>query len=236
MRTPSSTAFRPDILRAGAAALSGLLTGGLIAFATLPAPAQAAPASHGANRGMESAHQPVVERTDFVFDVAADPAGSLSAAERQRLVSWFRAIDMGFGDRVAIAGAGGYDFPALREAIGDEVAHYGLLIGDQAPRTAGVAGSGALRVVISRATAHVPGCPDWNDRSETNLHGGTSANYGCATNMNLAAMVADPQDLIQGRTTHTVLRTATSGRAIKAYSEQAPTGAGGLKAEAVGGR
>ncbi len=229
------TAFiglRPTILRTGAAALSGLLTGSLIAFAVLPAPAQAA----AANRGMESSHQPVVERTDFVFDVAADSSGGLSSAERQRLVSWFRAIDVGFGDRVSIAGASGYDFPVLREAIGDEVAHYGLLVGDQAPRTAGVAGNGTLRVVISRSTAYVPGCPDWRSRGETNFHGGNSSNYGCAINMNLAAMVADPQDLIEGRTTHTVLRTATSARAIKAYNEQTPTGAAGLKAESAGGR
>lgn len=188
------------------------------------------------NRGVEPIHQPVVSRTDFVFDIAADGGGSLSPAERSRLIAWFDAVDMGFGDRVALADDGGYDYPSLRDAVGSEVGRYGLLLSDEAPRTAGVGAPGTVRVVISRSTARVPGCPDWKDKGENNHHGGSSTNYGCATAGNLAAMVADPQDLIEGRTSRTILRAATSSRAIKVYNEQVPTGKGGLKSESTGGR
>ncbi len=39
------------------------------------------------NRGLESVHQPVVHRTDYVYDV---PASGLSVADREGLDGWFR--------------------------------------------------------------------------------------------------------------------------------------------------
>lgn len=230
----SMPAAKSRLLRTPARALRGALGCGLAALVFVAVPAQAAPA----NRSLDSVHQPVVTRTDFVFDTVADASGRLSGAERARLLGWFEAINLGFGDRVTIIEGNGYNSSSLRDAVADEVAHYGLLIADDdAPQTAGLPASGSARIVISRALASVPSCPDWNDRNEPNLRGGLSRNYGCATASNLAAMVADPQDLVEGRSTHSVLRTATSNRAIKAYGEQVPTGAGGaLKAESVGGR
>ncbi len=48
-------------------------------------------------------------------------------------------------------------------------------------------------------------------------------------------MIADPQDLVDGRTTTTDLRTATGSRAIQTYQSKAPTGAGGLQVMSAGG-
>jgi pilus assembly protein CpaD len=45
----------------------------------------------------------------------------------------------------------------------------------------------------------VPSCPDWSTTHENNYNAGNHSNHGCATNSNLAAMVADPEDLIRGR-------------------------------------
>ena len=53
------------------------------------------------NRGMESVHQPVVQRTDYVIDLASAGAG-LAAGEQERLDGWFRSIGLAYGDRVAI--------------------------------------------------------------------------------------------------------------------------------------
>jgi type IV pilus biogenesis protein CpaD/CtpE len=53
------------------------------------------------NPSLSSVHQPVVERTDFVFDVATS-GGGVSPAELARLDAWFASIDVGYGDRVAI--------------------------------------------------------------------------------------------------------------------------------------
>ncbi|PZP11463.1 MAG: pilus assembly protein CpaD, partial [Sphingomonas hengshuiensis] len=44
-----------------------------------------------ANRSLDSVHQPVVSRTDYVFDVVTD-GGGVSQAEMQRLVDWMAAL------------------------------------------------------------------------------------------------------------------------------------------------
>jgi len=186
-------------------------------------------------RGVEPAHQPVVQRTDFVFDVGPDGSGALGADERARLVGWFDALGLRYGDRVAFAEGPGGAARSLRDGIEGVVGRYGLLIAEVAPVTAGEAPAGSVRVVVSRSTAHVPGCPAWGDRAEANLIGGLSDNYGCATNMNLAAMVADPQDLVEGREGALDPTNGVSARAIKTYREKKPTGAGGLQSESAGG-
>jgi pilus assembly protein CpaD len=203
-----------------------LLHPALIALGAALAAATPA-AAEPANRGMESVNQPVVQRTDFVFDATPDGYSGLSDAEQRRILDWFDAIHLSYGDRVAIADGGLYGKSAFVDAVGNLVSRYGLLLADAAPRTAGEAPSGAVRIVVSRSIASVPGCPDWKGRFEADFQGGLSYNYGCATNGNLAAMIANPEDLVQGRETRSDLRTATSNRAIKAYNSAAPSGAGG---------
>ena len=85
-------------------------------------------------------------------------------------------------------------------------------------------------MVVTRSTAEVPGCPNWSGQNRTTLGNGLSAGYGCAINSNLAAMIADPEHLLEGAqgTGETVVMT--SNRAIDSYRNQAPTGAGGLAA------
>ena len=81
---------------------------------------------------------------------------------------------------------------------------------------------------MTRSTASVPGCPDWSANNEANEYNATYPGYGCAVNGNLAAMVANPEDLISGQqgTGQTVVTTST--KAIRSYREKAPTGAGDL--------
>ncbi|HZV18241.1 MAG TPA: CpaD family pilus assembly lipoprotein [Sphingobium sp.] len=184
-------------------------------------------------RGVEPRHQPVVQRTDFVFDVIADGNGGLTGPEESRLTAWFSALGLRYGDRVSLAGTGSL---ALRDAIANAVGRYGLLVEGEAPITAGQAAGGGLRVVVSRSVASVPGCPSWADRSGANFAGGLSDNYGCAMASNLAAMVADPRDLIEGRDAGVNPTSTVSGRAIKAYQEKAPTGSGGLQSMSTGGK
>ena len=67
------------------------------------------------NRGLESVHQPVVQRTDYVIDLATSGYG-LAAGERERLEGWFRSIDLAYGDRVAV------DDPSGSNAVRGDVA------------------------------------------------------------------------------------------------------------------
>jgi len=113
----------------------------------------ATPATAGDHRvvehGVETPHQPVVQRTDFVFDVAPDGSGALGIPERARLAAWFDALGLRYGDRVAFAEAPGAA-PGLRQGIERVVGRYGLLVGDTAPVTAGEAPAGGIRVVRAR--------------------------------------------------------------------------------------
>ena len=56
----------------------------------------------------------------------------------------------------------------------------------------------------------------------------TSPGYGCAINGNLAAMVANPEDLIEGQAGTGETVVATGNKAITTYRDAQPTGAGGL--------
>lgn len=178
------------------------------------------------NRSLESVHQAIVERTNYTLDVTTGPGG-LSIPEQRRLAGWFEAMDLRYGDRISIddpLGSG-----ATRAAVEAVVARHGLLVGDEAPVTAGVLNAGTARIVLTRSSASVPGCPDWSAKSDSNLLNATSSNYGCASNANLAAMVADPEHLIHGAksTGQTVLMR--SNKAIETYRDAAPTGEKGLK-------
>ncbi len=180
------------------------------------------------NRGVESVHQPVVGYDAYTFAVQAGPSGGLSAAEARRLEDWFASIGLGYGDQVAIV-TNAYYSPDLREGIADVVARHGMLVGEDSSAAAGVAPSGSVRLVVRRATARVPGCPDWSSKQETEFDLGTTSNFGCGVNGNLAAMVANPEDLVRGQNSASDLRTATSNRAISTYREKVPTGSGDLK-------
>lgn len=181
------------------------------------------------NRGLDSLRQPVVERTNYAFDVKAAPSG-VSITEQKRLADWFETMDLRYGDRISIDDP--MMSPATRDAIGKLAGRHGILVSEGSPVTAGYVQPGDARVIITRSTATVPGCPDWSEKSDMNYNNGTRANYGCAINSNLAAMVANPEDLISGQkgTGETVVTTST--KAIQSYRNQAPTGEGGLSATA----
>jgi pilus assembly protein CpaD len=174
------------------------------------------------NRSLYSLNQPVVERTDYLLDLPAQGDG-LSGVERARLDDWFRSLGVGYGDRVFVDGVG-HTSPE-RDAVARVAADYGLLLSDGAPITEGAPHSGTVRVIVSRSKATVPGCPNWERGGGPSS---TSPNYGCAMNSNLAAMIADPNDLVLGQAGSASGDAATAAKAIKVYRETAPTGAKGL--------
>lgn len=184
------------------------------------------------NTSLYSTKQPVVERTNFTLDVTTSSAG-LPISEQQRLNGWFETMDLRYGDRIAIENPG--QNPAVSNTIREIAGRYGLMISDVAPATAGMLQPGQARVVITRTSASVPGCPDWSATSDMNYNNGTSPNYGCSVNSNLAAMVADPQDLLEGKKGSGETVIATSNKAIATFRDAEPTGAGGLMDAAAGG-
>jgi pilus assembly protein CpaD len=175
------------------------------------------------NLGLSSMNQPVVQRTDYVIDLASAGPG-LSVAERARLRGWFDSLGLGYGDRVAVDMP--YSSDPARADVARVAAEYGLLLSDGAPVTARAVEPGSIRVVVSRSSARVPGCPFADEHQGPSA---TSLNYGCATNSNLAAMIADPNDLVLGRSGAAAGDPSTAAKAIKVYREAAPSGTKGLQ-------
>ena len=177
------------------------------------------------NPSLESIHQPVVSRTNYTLDITAGPDG-VSIPEQRRLAGWFEALDLRYGDRITL------DDPlhsgGARAAIESVAGRYGLLVGDEAPVTPGAVAPGTVRIVVTRSKASVPGCPDWSATSDANPGNGTSTNYGCATNANMAAMIADPEHLLKGASGQGVTTVMSSTKAIDSYRQTPPTGEQGL--------
>ncbi len=184
------------------------------------------------NTSLYSTKQPVVERTNFTMDVDTNRSG-LSISEQQRLNGWFETMELQYGDRISIEDPA--NNPAVAGAVNDLAARYGLIVSDVAPTTVGQLAPGSARVVITRSTASVPGCPDWSAQADSNYLNATSPGYGCAVNSNLAAMVANPEDLLEGQKGNGETTVSTGTRAIQTYRETAPSGAGGLQDANAGG-
>ena len=76
----------------------------------------------------------------------------------------------------------------------------------------------------------MPGCPNWDVPAQPNYQNAQITGFGCSVNGNLAAMVANPQDLVHGRDGGGVGDSDTAAKAIDTYRKKAPTGAGALQA------
>ncbi len=175
--------------------------------------------------GVAAVNVPVVNRADYAFDAAA-PDGTLSMAEAARLDAWFRSLGLSYGDTIYVDG--GYSSGAVAQ-VADIAGQYGLLVTAGAPVTAGAVGPGMVRVIVSRTIASVPGCPNWNIPAQPNYNNRMLPNFGCAVNSNIAAMVANPQDLVNGRAGSGIGDAATAARAIGVYRTTPPTGTQGLQ-------
>lgn len=193
---------------------------------SLPLAACNAPSAE-LNRSLESVHQPVVQRTSFVFDVSTLPGGGLAVSEQRRLAGWLDALDLGYGDRISLDDP--VDSDQTRDSVEKVAGRFGILLAAVAPVTEGAIAPGTARVVVSRTEAYVPGCPDWATKVDNKNTSATSSNYGCAINGNMAAMVANKEDLVRGTKGMSTTLVQSNTKAIQAYREQPVTGLQGLK-------
>jgi pilus assembly protein CpaD len=161
------------------------------------------------NQGMESVHQAVVSRTDYVYDIN-DGFGPQASG---RLAAWFDSLNIRYGDRVSVDDPS--DSASNRAAVAAVANRYGLTVYDTAPVTEGAVAPGMIRVVVSRSKAEVPGCPDWSRSSIGNYNSDAPSNYGCAVNASLAAMIADPNDLVSGAHAASFGDNTTGSNAIR---------------------
>ena len=198
----------------------------LIAVLLASAAAACSTPDNGPSRqGLTSVNEPVLSRATFAIDLAA-PGGVLPPAEVARLDGWFRGLELGYGDSIFVDGAFA---DGARAQVAQLAGRYGLMVLPAAPVTAGLLPDGSIRVVVARTRAELAGCPNWSDPSQPNYENRTSSNYGCAVNSNLAAMVANPEDLFHGREGTGVGDALTASKAVDYYRKAEPTGKQGLQ-------
>lgn len=169
--------------------------------------------------GVSALHVPVVSKTSYVFDMAA-PGGMVAQDEAARLDKWFQSLELGYGDSIYVDGSDG----AARGQVAAVAAQYGMLISEGAPVTQGVMDPGSVRVIVRRAEAHVPGCPDWSRPSQPDYANSSMSNFGCGVNGSLAAQVADAEDLVRGQPGPSAEDGAAASKAITMYRNWPLTG------------
>lgn len=181
--------------------------------------------------GVLPINEPVVTRQDYAIDLAA-PGGGLPAQEAARLDGWFAGLDLAYGDLIFVDGS----YPeGARGDVSAIASRYGLMVEQGAPVTVGAIAPGNVRVVVSRTRAGVPNCPNWKRKAQPNGANLTMSNFGCGVNANLAAMIANPEDLVHGRAGSGTVDAETASKAIRIYRSKAATGAGELKETTIKG-
>ena len=175
--------------------------------------------------GMEPVNVPVVTRSDYVVDLPA-PGGVLAPGQAERLDGWFSGLGVRYGDSIYVDSP---SYPA-RSQVEDVAGRYGLLVLSGAPVTGGVLAPQTVRVIVSRTEARVPNCPNWSVPSQPNFANAASSNFGCSVNTNIAAMVANPEDLVHGRDSAGTSDARTAAKSVGFYRNAPPTGEKGLQA------
>jgi pilus assembly protein CpaD len=192
----------------------------LIALLLASAVAACATPQPTADKGLTSVNEPVMSRATFSLDLAA-PDGSLAPDELARLDGWFRGLNLGYGDSIFVDGAFA---DGARSQVAAIAGRYGMMLLPTAPVTAGTIQPGMVRVLVVRSRAEVAGCPNWTTPSQPNFENRTMPNYGCAVNSNLAAMVANPEDLFHGREGPASVDGTAGAKAIRMYRDWPLTG------------
>ena len=146
------------------------------------------------------------------------PANLLTNQEARSLDRFLNEIDLRPGDRLFVDVG-----PQTGEVVSDtrvgvineQLRHY--IPGAQALAITGEKGTDSkIRLIVGRYIVLPPNCPNLSRPSASNPGNVNDSNFGCSTQRNLGLMLADPGDLLRGRTLAPADGEALS-RSIRAY-------------------
>ncbi len=132
-------------------------------------------------------------------------AQGLGEADRARLAAFISEFAGNFDGKIAVATPDGTSNMRLAGKTATDVIR--VLEGMGVPRNrialgsypAGGDPSGSVVVSYVRYVAAAPQCGDWSENLGYSPDNTKSPNFGCAYQRNLAAMIADPRDLLGPR-------------------------------------
>jgi pilus assembly protein CpaD len=162
----------------------------------------------------------------FEHDVRFDRGSAgLGDTERTRLHRFLARHDAGYGDTLLIGSrgnrVGGEDIrrAGRRESmVAAEIRTLKLPAGLLPDVPSRETWDGSVKVVLGRYVVIPPKCPDWSKRADGDSANQVSSNFGCANITNLGLMVANPGDLVRGRTAGPA-DGSIGARRYKAYRE-----------------
>jgi pilus assembly protein CpaD len=147
------------------------------------------------NAGLDSIHKATVALQETTHQLRfAD--GNLSATEEANLAAFLSVSGLRYADRLTLRMSEPKLSGAYRNSINKVLGRFGLSIGNVETIVGLQAGTGIL--AVNRPTVTLPECGIQSGPNGLNSNNENMSNYGCATRSNLAAMVANPADLISG--------------------------------------
>ena len=139
-----------------------------------------------------------VDLVQFRHQIQFDGGRRLpNEAQYDQFDAFMRSIKLGYGDEVVLTGSA----PNRRDAMAAYIQRLGIPVriesesGSQAQLA-----SNTVDVTVNRHVVTPPSCPNWSNFDGDENRNTPGSNYGCAVDSSLGYMVANPSDLIQGRT------------------------------------
>lgn len=180
------------------------------------------------NPGLSPAFEPQVKTERMFHDIVFEGRSSFGPGDAAALESFLAANQVGYGDRLTLDDPLGEGAAQRRAAIAVIAGKFGLLLdATAAVPTSPPLAAGRVRLVVTRAVAQHPNCPDWHQPVDDAIQMYSHSNYGCASVGNLAAMVADPNDFENGKVYRGADATTVT-KAIESWRKAPPTSEKGL--------
>ena len=153
----------------------------------------------------ESPKNNAVEWIRFDHKVNFDDIGArLTKSQKDRLTKFLATLRAGYGDDIVVEAPGlknGAREIALADRRLQSVAKH---VKDMNLRIERIGGGrkaskwdGSVNVMVGRYIVIAPKCPDWTKPADSDWTNKEASNLGCATNVNLGLMLADPGELVR---------------------------------------
>ena len=139
-----------------------------------------------------------VDLVKFKHDVKFDGGRGLPTdAEYDRFDAFINSIDLGYGDEVTLIGSARH----RREALAAYLERLGIPVTiNIAPGTPAERSANVVAVAVNRYVVTPPACPNWSNLDGNDNRNTPGSNYGCSIDASLGQMIANPRDLVHGRT------------------------------------
>lgn len=130
---------------------------------------------------------------------AADQTG-LTDAQAAELDRFLGRSMAGYGDEFAIDAGSDATDTDRRQAIIAYLRSRGLSVSAQPAVYGSKPAPNTVRLILNRYVVTPPPCPDWRKPAGEDYNNQVGSNFGCTTETNLGLMVANPKDLVAGKT------------------------------------